>query len=184
MGLKAATLAGRQRRDAVEHTVLVRRQRAQHHHQGGFVKILHIVGRDAHPHGAAPVADFGQLGNEVIQQVLRVRGVMVGDVDQSERGRRAVLGQGHVGAQLRQHQSRRHLPLRMGGVTIGEKFHARSVDRSARCRSLRHKPPQRLAGAFLATVFFFAAVLAGGAAAGESAAGPAACALRCMSCMA
>ncbi len=51
------------------------------------------------------------------------RRVMVGDVEQRQRGCAGVAGQRHLGAQLRQHQRRRHAPLRVGGVGVGKELH-------------------------------------------------------------
>ncbi len=48
---------------------------------------------------------------------------MVGDVNQTQRWRTRVFRQGHVRAQLRQHQAGGHAPLRVSGMAVGEKFH-------------------------------------------------------------
>ncbi len=48
---------------------------------------------------------------------------MVGDVNQTQRWRTRVFRQGHVRAQLRQHQAGGHAPLRVSGMTVWEKFH-------------------------------------------------------------
>ena len=115
--------SSRKRRHARKHTVLVVRQFAQHDGHGGLVKVLDVVRCNAHAHRAAPVGNFRQLSAQVVKNVLRLRGVPVGDVQQRQCGRIGVVGQGHVGAQLRQHQRRRHGPLGVRGVTVGKKLH-------------------------------------------------------------
>ena len=113
----------RQRRHATEHAVLVGGQVAQHDRERRLIKIFHLVGGNADAHGARPVVHFGQLGAQVVQNVLSVAGVVVGDVEQPERGLGCVIGQGHLGAQLRQHQRGGHAPLRVGGVGVGKELH-------------------------------------------------------------
>jgi len=99
---------------------LITRQAAQHDAEGRFVEILGVIGSDANAHRARPIGDFGQLGAEVIEDLLRLRGVVVGDVEQAERGRASVIWQRHLRSQLRQHEAGGHLPLRMGRVTGGK----------------------------------------------------------------
>ncbi len=112
-----------QRCDTGKHAVLVGRQRAQHHGQRGLVEILDVGRSDADAHGAGPVGHFGQLGPQVVQDVLCHLRVMVGDVEQAECRGPGVVRQGHLRAQLRQHQSGCHLPLRMGGMAEGKELH-------------------------------------------------------------
>ena len=120
---RAARARLRQRGYAAEHAVVFGRDVAQHHAQCGLVKVLHVVSRNAHAHRTRPIGYLGQLGTQVRQDVLRMRCVMVGDVEQPKVRRICIFGQGHVRAQLRQHQACGHLPLRVGGVTVGKKFH-------------------------------------------------------------
>ena len=48
-----------ERRNTTEHTVVLGRNVAQHHAQCGLVKVLHIVGGNAHADSAGPVGHFG-----------------------------------------------------------------------------------------------------------------------------
>ena len=112
-----------ERRNTREHAVLVAWQFTQHDGHGGLVKVLHVVGRNAYANGAGPVGDSGQFTTQVVQYFLRGAGVVVGHVQQGQGRRPGVALQGHLGAQLRQHQPRRHDPLRMGCVAVGEQFH-------------------------------------------------------------
>ena len=114
--LKAQT----QRRHARKHAVLVGGQLAQHDGQRGLVKVLDVVGRNAHAHRARPVGDFRQLGTQVVEDFLSLPGIVVSDVQQRQRGRAGVAVQGHLGAQLRQHQPGGHGPLGVGGMAVGE----------------------------------------------------------------
>ena len=61
----------------------------EHHAQRRLVEVLGVVGGDAHAHGAGPVGDLGQLGAQVVEDLLRVGRVVVGDVEQAQRGRAA-----------------------------------------------------------------------------------------------
>ena len=70
------------------------------------------------------LTDLGQFGTEVLEDVLGLGGVVIGDVEQAQRGRRLVVGQCHLRAQLREHQAGGHAPLRVGGVAGGEELHA------------------------------------------------------------
>ena len=89
-----------QRRDTRKHPVLVGRQFAQHHGQRRLIKILHIVGGNAHTHGARPVGDLGQLATQVGQNLLGLWRVMVGDVEQGQRGCVGIAVQRHLRTQL------------------------------------------------------------------------------------
>ena len=64
-------------------------------------------------------------------------------------GLTGVRWQCHVRTQLRQHQASGHLPLGVGGMAIGKKFHR--LDLAAGLRTLVF-----LVTAFLATVFLAA----------------------------
>ena len=109
-----------QRRHAREHAVLVCGHIQQHDRQRGLVKVLGVVGRHAHPHGAAPVGDLRQFAAQVVEQRLGVVAIVVGDVEQAQGGRCSVVGQRHLGAQLRQHQRGGHAPLGVGGMASGK----------------------------------------------------------------
>ena len=124
LGHKTAGRVARQRCHAREHAVLVSGNVQQHHRQGWLIKILGVVGRHAHPHGAAPVGHLGQFAGQIVQQFARVIGVVVGDVQQAQRGRRGIGGQRHLCAQLRQNQRSRHAPLGMGGMASRKKSHS------------------------------------------------------------
>ena len=63
----------------------------------------------------------------MIEQGLRVVGVAVGDVDQPQGRCSRVVGQGHLGAQLREHQSSGHAPLGVCGVGVWKAFHRLAV---------------------------------------------------------
>ena len=115
-------------RYAGKHPVLVGRQLAQHQRQRGFIKILHVVGRNAHAHRAGPIGDFRQFGTQVVQDVLRLLRIVVSDVEQRQRRRAGIAVQRHLGPKLRQHQAGGHLPLRVGGMAVRKQFH-RQVDR-------------------------------------------------------
>ena len=97
-----------QRRHAGEHAVLVGGQFAQHHGHRRLVEIFDVVGRQPDAHGAGPISDAGQLGAQMVQDLLRGAGVMVGDVEQRQRRDAGITVQGHLGAQLRQHQASGH----------------------------------------------------------------------------
>ncbi|MNS94042.1 hypothetical protein D3C72_1282450 [compost metagenome] len=121
--LEAAHFGAAQRRHAREHAVLVAGQRAQHQAQAGLVEVLGVVGRHADADGARPVGDLGQFGAQVIEDLLRLGRVVVGDVEQPERRVRRVIGQRHLRAQLGQHKAGGHAPLRVGGMAGGKQFH-------------------------------------------------------------
>ena len=55
-----------ERCNTTEHTVVLGRNVAQHHAQCGLVKVLHIVGGNAHANSAGPVGHFGQFVAEEI----------------------------------------------------------------------------------------------------------------------
>ena len=120
VGLEPPRHGGWQGRYARKHTVLVVWQLAEHHAKRGLVKILDVVRCNAHADGAAPVRDLGQLGAQVVQDVLGVARIAVGDVQQAQRRGAGIAGQGHHGAQLRQHQGGGHGPLGVGCVTVGK----------------------------------------------------------------
>ena len=61
---------------------------------------------------------------------------VIGDVDQAQRGLAGVIGRGHLGSQLCQHQFRGHAPFGMGGVAVGEQFHV-SWCLAAECADFR-----------------------------------------------
>ena len=67
---------------------------------------------------------------DMVQQILGMRGQVVGDVDQAQAGVARVIGGRHLGAQLSQYQFRGHAPFGMGGVAVGKQFHV-SWDRGA-----------------------------------------------------
>ena len=125
VGLKTHVLA--QRRHATEHPVLVVRQLAQHHRQGGLVKVLDVVACNAHTHRARPIGDGGQFGAQPIQDVLGLVGIVVGDVNQAQGGLRCMGGQTQLRFELGQHQASRHRPLRVGGMGTGKQLHGRLV---------------------------------------------------------
>ena len=113
----------RQWRHAREDAVLIAGNIQQHHRQGGLIKVLGIAGTHPYANSAAPVSHLRQLGAEKIQQRLCLAGVVVGDVEQAQRGRMGVAGQRHLRAQLCQHQGGSHAPLRMCGMAGGAAFH-------------------------------------------------------------
>ena len=123
VGLEAHGVAHPQRRHTGKHPVLVAGQVAQHDGQPRLIEILGIVDGDADADRASPVGDLGQLGCQEIQDLLRRRRVMVGDVDQRQAGRHGVSGLRQLATQLGQHQGSRHTPLRVGGMAVGKTVH-------------------------------------------------------------
>ena len=87
-----------ERRHATEHAVVLGREIAQHDADGRLVKVFDIVGCNAHSHRAAPVGNVGQFGTQVIQNVLRMGGIVVGNVKQRQCGRSGIRGQGQAAA--------------------------------------------------------------------------------------
>ncbi|MDV7402188.1 hypothetical protein RZS08_62775, partial [Arthrospira platensis SPKY1] len=87
VGLEAVAAArGGQGRHTTEDAVAVRPEVTQHDAQRRLIEILDPAGRHTNAHRADPVGHFAQLISEKAQYVPGLTGIVVGDVDQPQRG--------------------------------------------------------------------------------------------------